>query len=132
MGLKSQVGGDGTLFVGEDKVFKHVVYAYPYASRIVIDSSGWAMHFVVRKKHNSADPPILDKTATVSGVFNPDPALNTLVWAVTLTDTEMSLFTAKGIDDDAAEYAYSWKRTDDGSEDVTGYGPFVVEETTQR
>lgn len=132
MATETQIGGGGELFVGEDKIFKHVVMAAPASAGVVIDFSTWTLKLVVRRNDNSADPAILEKTATLSGTFNADPNLNTLVATVVLTDTEMQLFSAKGTGGKAATYRYSWKRTDDGFETITGFGDWVVEEATQR
>jgi hypothetical protein len=81
----------------------------------LLDMSGWTIHFVAAG---------LTKTATVSGTFNSDPAINTQVATVTLTAAET-------VDLQATTYPYSWKRVDSGYNDVLVYGSWPVQQTTQ-
>jgi hypothetical protein len=122
MASESTIGGSGTLFVGEDKTIR---FALPSADDplVGIDMTGWTMLLDIRLKDNSAEPAILSKTPTLTGVFNPVQALNTQRAVVTLTDTEMNLFKAK-------TYRWSWKRMDDGNETVLGYGNFTPQKAT--
>lgn len=127
------IGGNGTLFVGEDKTFRLELLVAefdsagvpiePSASSVPIDMTGWSILFDVRLKDNSADPAIFSKTATLQGVYNANRALNTQRAIVTLTDTELNTVVAK-------TYRHSWKRMDDGSETVLARGPFAPEKAT--
>lgn len=123
------IGGSGTLFVGEDKVFRFEVLqrrtdGLPHdATSVPEDMTGWALLFDVRKKDTSPDPAILSKTPTITGVYNVLRATNTQRAVTALTDTEMNLFRAK-------TYRYSVKRMDDGSETVLVRGNFAPEKAT--
>lgn len=123
MAIESQIGGSGSLFVGEDKTLRFGPLASASDPTVGVDMNGWTLIFDVRKKDNSADPAILSKTLTVSGVFNISQALNQQIASVTLTDTELNLFKA-------STYRWSWKRMDDGSETVLGWGTFAPQKAT--
>jgi len=118
---KVKIGGDGLLFSGEDKSFRHEVL--DRVTKEPIDMSLWSVKFVVRYGPSPNADLILEKDAILIGTFNASQSANTQRWFVDLTDTELTL--------PAGTYYYSWKRMDDGSETILGYGEFVVEETTQ-
>jgi len=113
-----QIGGEGALFVGEDKTFE---LALLDTAGDAVDMLGWAINFCVGKSDKAAD--VFDKVASITGVFNIDPLLNTQLAVVSLTDTELNTVKAK-------TYRYSWKRMDDGTETVLVYGDFVVQKAT--
>lgn len=116
------IGGNGTLFVGEDKTIKLELLD---AADIPVDMSGWTLLFDVRLKDTSPDPAILSKTPTITGTYNVVRASNTQRAVVALTDTEMNLFKQK-----TPPYRHSWKRMDDGSETVLSRGNFAPEKAT--
>lgn len=120
MARESDIGGSGTLFVGEDKAFRLELID---ESNLPVNISGWDIVFDVRKSDKSVDPAIFSKTASITGVYNSVRAVNTQRAIVSLTDTEMNTVTVK-------TYRYSWKRMDDGSETVLAYGNFVVQKAT--
>lgn len=122
MAYEFQIGGEGTLFVGEDKFLRLEVVDTQDPPQPV-DMTGWDLLFDVRKKDNSADPAILSITPTLIGAFNADRALNTQRALATLTDDQMNLFRAKN-------YRFSWKRMDAGDETVVAYGTFAPEKAT--
>lgn len=109
------IGGNGTLFIGEDKLLRF--------SLLTTDMSGWTTVFDVRSKDKSADPAILSKSPTLTGVYSATPASNTQRAEVALSDDDMNLFKAK-------TYRYSWKRMDAGNETVLARGNFVPEKAT--
>lgn len=113
------IGGAGTLFVGEDKVFRLELLD---ANNVPVDMSGMVLLFDVRKKDTSPTA-ILSKTPVVTGVYNVVRATNTQRAEVTVTDTEMNLFKA-------GTYRHSWKRMTDGSETVLSRGNFTPEKAT--
>jgi hypothetical protein len=113
------IGGEGALFVGEDKTFRFTIQT----AGVPDDISGWALLFDVRKSDTAADPALLSKVPTIVGVYNVDPNLNTQKAVVVVTDTDMNLFKAK-------TYRYSVKRMDDGSETVLVRGNFAPEKAT--
>lgn len=120
MALEVAIGGDGTLFVGEDKTLNLEVLD---TSSLPIDISGMSILMDVRIRDDSAAPAIFSKTATVVGVYNAVRATNTQRARVTLTDTEMNTVAAH-------RYRHSWKRMDDGSETVIVYGDFIPQKAT--
>ena len=122
MARTQTIGGDGTLFVGEDKTLKIVLSPAP--GEITVPSmASWTILFDVRKKDNSSDPAIFSKQATVTGTYDPDPAVNQEFAFVTLSDTEMNTVKAR-------TYRHSWKRMDDTFETVLARGDFAPEKAT--
>ena len=132
MALTQTIGGNGTLFVGEDKIFRLELLVAefdangnpvaPSTSSVPIDMTGWVLVFDVRKTDTSPTA-IFSKTPTLEGAYNANRALNTQRAVAPLTDTELN--TVK-----ALSYRYSWKRLDDGSETVLARGPFAPEKAT--
>lgn len=108
------------LFLGEDKVLRlHV----KDSAGVPVDISGWAVLFNVRE-YDKASMDVLVKSASISGVYSVDPDVNAQRAIVTLTDTETAALSAR-------RYRHSWKRTDDGSETILAFGPFVPQRATQ-
>ena len=120
MALDATIGGNGTLFVGEDKTFRLELLD---VSELPVNMSGMDILFDVRKNDNAAAPAIFSKTATIVGVFNATRASNTQRAEVVLTDTELNTVRAK-------TYRHSWKRMDDGSETVLAWGDFAPQKAT--
>lgn len=121
MAYETQIGGNGTLFVGEDKIFR---FEAVDESGNPVDMTGWSMIFDVRKKDNSRDPAILGLTNfTLIGIFNSVRALNTQRALLSVIDDQMNLFKAKN-------YRWSWKRLDADVETVLGWGTFAPEKAT--
>lgn len=115
------IGASGNdLFLGEDKILRlHV----KDSDGVPVDIAGWAVLFNVRES-DRASTDVLSKAAPISGTYNADPDVNTQRAIVTLTDTETAALSAK-------RYRYSFKRTDDGSETILAFGPFVPQRATQ-
>lgn len=123
MAIEVNVGGDGSLFVGEDKILRlSVTNALTGLPENIV---GWVIHFVVRRRDNTADPAIFEKTATIVGTYSVDPLVNTQKAEVQLTDTELNTVKAR-------TYRHSWKRMDDGSETILAYGDFEPQLATAR
>ena len=57
------IGGNGTLFVGEDKVLKIEVLD---VVGVPVNMSGWQILFDVRKSDKSPDPALLSKSPRFS------------------------------------------------------------------
>jgi len=115
------IGGDGALFVGEDKTLKLEVLD---ADDVPVDITGWAITLDVRTRDNAADPALLSKSASITGTYSSTRASNTQRAVATLADDDTVLLTAK-------TYRHSWKRTTAGNETILAYGDFVVERATQ-
>lgn len=120
MATNVNIGGDGSLFVGEDKTLDLEVLD---TAGVPVNIATWAMVFDVRDRDNSPDPPKLTKIPTVIGVYNATRANNTQRARVILTDSELNTVIAK-------TYRQSWKRTDDGFETVLLYGNFAPQKAT--
>lgn len=117
------IGGEGTLFVGEDKIVELELVDDPdAASPVPVNMAGWEVLFDVRSKDASSTA-IFTKTAAIVGIYNAVRASNTQRARVTLTDTEMNTVKQK-------TYRHSWKRMDDGVETVLARGPFTPEKAT--
>ena len=127
MATTQTIGGSGTLFVGEDKSIR----LGPVLNRagIPVDMTGWNIEFVVSASDSSTEP-ILTRTATVIGVFNPDPLANTQEAEVVLTDDDLNLFRGSNILTGAKTYRHSWKRQTPNSETVLARGKFAPEKAT--
>ena len=120
MAANVDIGGSGTLFVGEDKTFVLEVLDTAGAP---VDIATWSILFDVRLKDNSAAPAIFSKTATITGAYNSVRASNTQRANVSLSDDELNTVTAK-------TYRQSWKRMDAGVETVLLYGAFAPQKAT--
>jgi hypothetical protein len=128
MAFNQTIGGEGTLFVGEDKTLNLEVLQSgsdsTSSSAVPENIAGWVIRMIVRVADDASGDPILTKLATVSGSYSATRASNTQRAVVTLTDTDMDALVAR-------IYRHSWKRTDDGSETVLAYGNFAVQRATQ-
>jgi len=122
MALEANFGGDGSIFVGEDKTIRLEVLDI---NSIPIDITTWVIRWVLRKNDNTADPPIFDKLASAVGVYNMVRAVNTQRAQVQLTDDELNTISAK-------TYRHSWKREDEGSETILSYGNAIIQLATAR
>ena len=119
MASELNIGGSGSLFVGEDK---SLIIEVLDSLGVPVNVSGWSIIFDIRKKDSSPEA-ILSKTPTVQGVYNATRSVNTQRVAVQLTSANMDLFKE-------ATYRHSLKRTDSGSETVLAWGNFVVQKAT--
>ena len=117
MAAIATIGGNGSLFVGEDKSLRLEVVD---TDGIPVDLTGWAVRFFVVSQGSKV---LIDKTASITGVYSATRSANTQRAVVTLTDTDMAI--------DAGTHQQSWKRTDDGSETILADGDYIVERTTQ-
>jgi hypothetical protein len=85
-----------------------------------VDMSSWTIVFVVRATPTGST--LLSITASVSGTYNADPAVNTQKATAIIADTDTDGLTA-GL------RFYAWKRTDSGSETDLDYGLIRVVNT---
>ena len=120
MATETTLGGDGSLFVGEDKTIRLELLD---VDGLPVSMTGWGLLFDVRKNDTSAEPAILSRTPTLTGTYNSVRATNTQRAVVILTDTELNLFRAQ-------TYRYSFKRTDNDSETVLTWGDFAPQKAT--
>lgn len=120
MATNVNIGGGGSLFVGEDKVLRLEVIS---SAGQPVDITGWTLLFDVRKRDSAPDPALLAKDAAVTGDFNASRSVNSQRAVVALTDTDMNIFRAR-------TYRYSLKRMDDGNETVLVWGNFTPQKAT--
>lgn len=111
------IGGQGTLFIGEDKDLEFEV---PDRHGNPVDMSGWTIQFVVK---TLASAVVISKTASVTGAYDADRETNTQRALVELSRADLSV--------DDGVHTYSLKRTDTGSHVVLAYGECILERTTQ-
>lgn len=119
MATEVNIGGDSSLFVGEDKTFRHEVLD---VNGIPVNLTGVNAVFDVRKTDNAADPAIFSKTPSVIGVYDSVRAVNTQRFEISLTDDELNTVRAQ-------KYRYSWKILD-FPETVTSRGDFTPQKAT--
>jgi P pilus assembly chaperone PapD len=119
MASEVDIGGSGSLFVGEDKIIDLEVLD---TSNVPVNIAGWTIKMFVRVNNSSANPAVFEKTATITGSYSAVRATNTQRARVTLSDTEMNTVTKR-------TYKHAWKRMDDGSETVIAYGSFEVQKS---
>ncbi len=117
MGLESQIGGDGKLFVGEDKTL--ILYPLLDLAGVPVDMAGKTLSLVIAKT-DTATPFLIKSPAAITGAYNVDPVLNTQKASVELTDTELDLVRK------AVTWRYRWKWMDH-PETVLAYGDIVFE-----
>jgi hypothetical protein len=117
MAALATIGGDGGIFVGEDKSLRFEVLDN---NGIPVDIAGWGIRFLVQSQSHTV---LIDKTATITGTYNADRVVNTQLAVVTLTDDDLTI--------DDGVHQHSLKRTDSGSETVLVYGNYIVQRTTQ-
>ena len=123
MAVEATLGGNSTLFVGEDKQASLELLDAAYNPAIPgsgnpIDMTGMGISLLVSL--TDWDAPIITVVGTLTGVFNVLRTMNTQRTIVQLTRADMELFRGK-------TYRYAWARTDSGSYTIFAYGNFVVQ-----
>lgn len=119
---------DVTLWIGTDM---SLVFTIKNAAETaILDSSGWALSWMLKKKLTDTDANAkITKTSgsgiTVSGTFNSDPDTNTQVATVAVADTDSDSLVA-------GAYEHELKRTDAGSETVLAYGTATLKRGVHR
>jgi hypothetical protein len=123
MAEEVNIGGDGTLFKGEDKELELELFLKSDPT-VAVDWSTWETIVDIRKKDTSGDPAILSKVVDPpTGLFDPIRANNDQRGHVIFTDTELNFYRTEG-------YRWSWKRMDDGSETILAWGAFSPQKAT--
>ena len=136
MAFEAEIGGSGSLMLGEDKTLSIEVIDADLAAFDPDDESTWVpknitgftMTFIVRDQSSYAGTLLVTKSASVTGVYNATRSVNTQRASVTIDDTDF--VSESGLIPAGTSY-YSLKRTDAGSETVLVFGEFIVQETTQ-
>ncbi len=98
-----------------------------------IDVATWDLEWMLRKKVNSVDPPLILKTTgspggiQVTGTFNASPSLNTQRVEVTIEDEDTyGPESAPVVIVKEGDYVHSLKRIDPGVETILTYGSFKL------
>lgn len=120
MALAADIGGNGTLFVGEDKTFK--LELLDVLGNPVDMTPLMPIVFDVRKKDNSADPAIFSKSTSLTGVYNSVRTVNTQRAVAVLSDVELNTVKAQ-------TYRHSWK-SEAHPETVLAWGNFAPQKAT--
>jgi hypothetical protein len=123
MAKEVTIGGSGSLFVGEDKTFRLELLD---AAGVPVNMAGWTIKMTVRVTDASADPALIEKTATVDGVYNAVRATNTQRAMVICTDVDLGAPLVSNT------YRCAWKRYDEGNETVLAYGPCIIQGSASR
>lgn len=138
MAYQRDITAADKVFYDTDRLLRYTVYrGDPTAQEIADgdavpeDVTGWALAWVLRKKVNSEDPPLIEKTIgdgiAIVGVYNADPVVNTQRVEVTLEDTDTyDPDGSPATEVKAGTYAYALKRIDDGGEAILAYGSFKL------
>ncbi len=129
MAMKVTIGDNGELFAGEDKIIDVEVLDRAGAP---VDVTGFACQFRAKRFVTDADADaLIDVSASAIGAFNASRSLNAQRMRVIMTDTDLAASKFTFDERNRSRNFHSLKRTDDGSETVIIYGPFIVEYTTQ-
>lgn len=124
MAVSAQLGGDGKLFVGEDKFFELVVLdgAADTVGVKAVDMTGKRVILDIRSIDTSATV-LFTQDAEIEGIFNQDPTVNTQLCVVFMTDDASNLFKGK-------TYRYTWKLMENDDETVLAWGDCVFQKAT--
>lgn len=138
MAYNRDITADDKVFFDTDRLLRYTVYqGDPTAAQIAAgealpqDVSGWALAWVLRRKVNSEDPPLIEKTISagieIVGTYDAAPGVNSQRVEVTLEDTDTYDPDANPpVQIKAGSYVYALKRTDDGGETILAYGTFKL------
>lgn len=138
MSYQRNITADDKVYFDTDRLLRYAVYAGdPTADEITAgtatpeDVTGWDLSWVLRKKPNSADPPLIEKLVgqgiTITGVFNSDPDANTQRIEVLIADTDTyDPNVSPTVEIKAGTYVYALKRIDPGSETILAEGTFTL------
>lgn len=118
------------LFLGKDHQFTPCTL-YNHAETAIIDQTGWAESFMVKRRRTDADAAALITKTTVNGGlvvtgdYNSNPQTNTQEATVTILDTDTASL-------NPGVFYWEWARTDDGFETVLAFGTITFKRTVHR
>jgi hypothetical protein len=119
MAKESTIGGNGTLFAGENKTLRFEVLD---TSLVPVDMSGWTVVFDARYTDSEPAPALVSLSATIAGAYSATRSANAQRASVALTPAVLS---APG------SYRYALTRTDSGFVTVIAFGWMTVEKATK-
>jgi hypothetical protein len=114
------IGGNGSLFVGEDKLLRMEVVD---DSGKPVNMAGVTILLDIRKTDDATEPAIVSKVGSVTGAFDPVRGSNAQRVLFLLTDDDMNLFYARN-------YRHSVKSMDTDFETLLAYGYFTPQKAT--
>lgn len=120
MAYEVDIGGDGELFVGEDKLLRLEIID---SAGLPVNIAGWNILWDVRVTEIATTPALLTKTGSVSGTFNASRASNTQRALFQLTNTELDLLSAR-------IYRHSFKRLGSGVNTIVVWGKITPQKAT--
>jgi hypothetical protein len=140
MAITFDITEDHGWFVGDDKDFVFEILAddgidpwldeeqtIPNPAKGVVNVSTWTLAWTVRKKDDSPDPPLVQKTTTsgitIEGTYNSSRASNTQRVRVSVADTDTDAVTA-------GNWRHALKRMTDGAEQVISRGDALLQRAT--
>lgn len=138
MAYHRDITADDKVFFDTDRTLRYAVYeGDPTAEQIAAgtavpkDVAAMDLAWVLRKKVNSIDPPLIEKTLSagisITGIFNVDPTVNTQRVQVQLDDTDTyDPDASPPVEIKAGTYVYALKRLDAGAETILAEGSFTL------
>ena len=124
------IGGDGSVFVGEDKAVILELFSKANPT-VAIDMRGMTMIFVISRKDTDTTYIILKTTTdgmVVSGTFNAVRASNQQRCTVTFSDDDLNLLKGTSVVPyQVNRYRYSWKQTTAGAATILARGYFSLD-----
>jgi hypothetical protein len=113
-----------TLWQGTDQQFVFTIKNA--AETACVNITGWTLSFMAKVRSSDADvAAVITETATISGTFNSDPAVNTQVATITIEDSDTTGVTPR-------LYQWELKRTDAGAETIEAYGTLDLRQGVHR
>lgn len=139
MAMAWNVVKDDHVFVGEDKELRGVIFE-DHEQTTVMDMTGVPLIWSLRKRDNSAEPALIEKSTedsppgiVVEGTFNADPLVNTQEVVILLHDTDSWDETVSPpVRLRQRKYRHALKRMNDGAETVLAWGSFQFLMATTR
>jgi hypothetical protein len=138
MAIETAIGGDGELFIGEDKRIIFGPLTTPTGWNTALqgvysppDLSLLTIVFVVRKKDSSDDPAIISREVDgFLGTYNSDVDVNTQQTYIDVTSIELGLVNFR-VRSTGETYRWSVKVMD-APQTILGFGPFGPQQATAR
>ena len=128
MALKSPITSEHQLFTGTDKGLEFSIFQKDTVTPQNI--TGWSLSWVLKRSLSDTDAAAKITKTTASGIvitgtYSTNPAVNTQVARVTLSDDETLVLAAR-------LYQHELKRMDAGFEEVLAFGSVFLKQGAHR